>query len=242
MMRLFKILLFCWLSNAALAADETPIRFVTEASYPPFEYFEQQDLRGFDIELAELLCRQINRKCEFYHQPFDSLLHSVLNGHYDAAISALDITEERQLLVDFSDAYFDNSAVFVVPKVEGVAVDIVDGSVIAVQSGSSLQEFIQEQRPELFAIAYPSYQAALDDLAKNRIDGVFIDKAAAMYWLNKYTHLAARPKDHSLGSGLGIAVSKDNQELLNLLNHALSVVKNNGSYRQLYQEYFEAEP
>ncbi|GAD01050.1 transporter substrate-binding domain-containing protein [Agarivorans albus] len=216
-------------------AEDKPLRIVTEASYPPFEAFdEQKQLVGFDIELAKAVCIQINRECEFYHQPFDSLLTSVAAGHYNLAISALDITEQRKQLVNFSDAYFDNMAVYITSSDQALA----NNAVVAVQSGSSFMRFLREQRPDILSIAYPSYQLALNDLEQTKIDAVFLDAAAAHYWLASHPNFVTQVDESYPASGLGMAVSKQDEDLLNQINHALKVLKNNGTYQTIYQSFF----
>ncbi|WP_432456076.1 MULTISPECIES: transporter substrate-binding domain-containing protein [unclassified Agarivorans] len=232
-----KFLLFLSLILIHFAqAEELPLRVVTEASYPPFESFDQnKQLVGFDIDLAKALCMQMKRECQFYHQPFDSLLGSVAVGHYDFAISALDITEPRQRLVNFSHAYFDNIAVYIT-KAE---YKLTSQSVVAVQNGSSFQRFLRRQRKAIFSISYPSYQLALQDLLQDRIDAVLLDSAAAHYWLVKHPQYVLQTDRTYPASGLGIAVSKQDQRLLQKINDALKVLKSNGEYQAIYQAYFK---
>ncbi len=219
-----------------LVAEEVPLRIVTEASYPPFESFdEHKQMVGFDIALTKALCEQISRHCEFYHQPFDSLMDSVATGNYDLAISALDITDARMEKVNFSDSYFDNSAVYI--SHEGF--ELADFSVIAVQSGSSFQHFLRSQRPELLSIAYPSYQLALSNLTQGKIDAVFLDAAVAQYWLSRHQGFVIQVEPKFPAGGLGIAVSKQNPNLLKQINHALTVLKNTGQYQSLYKQFFK---
>ncbi|MGY5452135.1 transporter substrate-binding domain-containing protein [Agarivorans sp. MS3-6] len=212
-----------------------PLRVVTEASYPPFESFdEHKSIVGFDIELAKAICQQINRQCEFYHQPFDSLLSSIAAGHYDVAISALDITEQRKQTVSFSDAYFVNTAVYL----STAGVNVTEGAAVAVQSGSSFQRFLRSQRPAFLSIAYPSYQLALNDLQQAKIDAVFLDSAAAHYWLAQHPKFVIQTEESYPASGLGMAVSQQSVDLLKQINHALKVLKNNGNYQTIYQSFF----
>ncbi len=219
-----------------LVAEEVPLRVVTEASYPPFESFnEHKQIVGFDIALTKALCQQIKRRCEFYHQPFDSLLDSVAAGNYDLAISALDITNARLEQVSFSQPYFENTAVYI----SHAGFELADFSVIAVQSGSSFQHFLRSQRPELLSISYPSYQLALANLSQGKIDAVFLDAAAAQYWLASHTGFVTQVEPKYPVGGLGIAVSKQNPSLLQQINHALTVLKNNGRYQSLYKHYFK---
>lgn len=235
-MRLKFLFFLTLLLSHGLMAKEAPLRVVTEASYPPFESFnEHKQIVGFDIALTKALCQQMKRHCEFYHQPFDSLLDSVATGNYDLAISALDITEARKKKVNFSDSYFANSAVYI----SYADFNLADYSVIAVQSGSSFQRFLRTQRPELLSIAYPSYQLALANLIQGKIDAVFLDAAAAQYWLASHQGFVSQVEQQFPAGGLGIAVSKQNSSLLQQINRALTMLKNNGQYQSLYKRYFK---
>ena len=102
------------LSTSVLAKE---IKFATEATYAPFEYLDDKnEFQGFDIDLARAVCEQAKLECSFHNQAFDSLIPSLKFRRYDAVIAAMDVTPERAAQVDFSDIYYENSAVFVAKK------------------------------------------------------------------------------------------------------------------------------
>ena len=94
-------------------AAET-IRFAASATYPPFESLDANNqIVGFDIDLANALCKQMQAQCTFTNQAFDSLIPSLKFKRFDAVMAGMDITPEREKQVLFSTPYYDNSALFV---------------------------------------------------------------------------------------------------------------------------------
>ena len=75
----------------ASAAEK--INFGVSATYPPFESIgANNEIVGFDIDLAKALCKQMQAECTFTNHAFDSLIPSLKFRKYDAVISGMDIT------------------------------------------------------------------------------------------------------------------------------------------------------
>ncbi len=239
-----KILLASLISLAsANAAAQEEIKFVMEATYAPFEYVDENNqIQGFDVDLANALCKEIEAKCSFHNQPFDSLIPALKFRRYDAAISGIDITEQRLQQVDFTHAYYDNSAAFV--AIEGKVADqaALTGKRVGVQNGSTHQSYLTEQMDAVTAVPYASYQDAFIDMQNGRIDSVFGDTAVVAEWFeknDKLTYVGEQVTNvEYFGNGFGIAVNKNNQELVEKLNAALKTVKANGEYQVIFNKYF----
>lgn len=229
-------------STHALAQEE--IKFVMEATYPPFEYMDESNqIQGFDVDLANALCEEMKAKCTFHNQAFDSLIPALKFKRYDAAISAMDITDARLEQVSFSNAYYDNAAAFI--AMEGKVADqaALEGKRVGVQNGSTHQSFLMEQMPGVTAVPYSSYQDAFIDMKNGRIDSVFGDNAVVAEWFKKDDNKLAYVGDNItnakyFGNGFGIAVNKDNQALVEKLNKALATVSSNGVYQGIHTKYF----
>ncbi|MCD1224829.1 transporter substrate-binding domain-containing protein [Vibrio cholerae] len=228
---------------SASAAAQQEIKFVMEATYAPFEYMDENNqIQGFDVDLANALCKQLEAKCSFHNQAFDSLIPALKFKRYDAAISAMDITEARLEQVNFSNPYYDNSAAFV--SLAGKVADqaTLKGKRVGVQNGTTHQSFLLEQRSDVVAVPYSSYQDAFIDMKNGRIDSVFGDTAVVAEWFkgdNNLEYVGERVTNPQyFGNGFGIAVNKDNQALLDQLNAALEAVKENGEYAAIFNKYF----
>lgn len=234
--------LFASLSCSAMAAQT--IRFATEASYPPFESMDANNkIVGFDVDLANALCKEMNATCTFSNQSFDSLIPSLKFKRTDAVMAGMDITPERQKQVLFSTPYYDNSALFIGLQGKYASIEQLKGKKVGVQNGTTHQKFINDKHPEITTVPYDSYQNAKLDLQNGRIDAVFGDTAVVTEWLKANPKLVAvgdKVTDKAyFGTGLGIAVRKGNTELQQQFNSALDKVKQNGTYDAIYNKWFQ---
>lgn len=230
------------LMSANVAAQQE-IKFAMEATYAPFEYIDENNqIQGFDVDLANALCQQIDAKCSFHNQSFDSLIPALKFKRYDAAISGIDITEARQQQVSFTAPYYDNTAAFVALEGKVTSQAALEGKRVGVQNGSTHQSYLLEQMSDVTAVPYASYQDAFIDMQNGRIDSVFGDTAVVAEWFDKNDTLTfvgeQITNQQYFGNGFGIAVNKGNQALLDQLNAALATVKDNGEYQVIFDKYF----
>lgn len=246
MKKLLSVIILCSLSLPVLATAKETIRFATEATYAPFESIDaNNNIVGFDIELAKAICQKLNANCTFTHQSFDSLIPSLKMRRFDALIAGIDITPERQKQVDFTDIYYNNSATFIAVKNKINKISLLKGKKIGVQNGTTHQKYIIQQHKEMQAVPYDNYQTAILDLKNGRIDAVFGDTAVTTEWLKTKgnENLAAVGEKvtdaNYFGVGLGIAVRKGNKALLDKLNTALIQVKQDGSYDVIYHKWLQ---
>ncbi len=229
--------------SVSASAAET-IRFAAEASYPPFEFMDANNqMQGFDIDLANAICKQMKATCTFTNQSFDSLIPSLKFKRIDAVISGMDITPERQKQVAFTTPYYDNSALFIAEKGKVADIAALKGKRVGMQNGSTHQKYLQEKHPEITPVPYDSYQNAILDLKNGRLDAVFGDTAVVNEWLKQNATLSAvgdKVTDPNyFGTGLGIAVRQNNAELLNQFNTALNQLKQDGTYKTIYSKWFQ---
>lgn len=236
---LLAIIITCF-SFSSLAAEK--IRFASSATYPPFESLDQNNqIIGFDIDLANALCEKIKAECTFTNQAFDSLIASLRFKKFDAVISGLDITPERKKQVAFTDPYYANSAEIIAKKGRFNSFEALKGKRIGAENGTTHQRYLNDKHPEITVVPYASYQTAFIDLQNGRIDGVFGDTAVVNTWIKNYADMAPateRVTDQDyFGTGLGIAVHPDSTALLEKLNEALKAVKADGTYQTLLEKW-----
>ncbi|WP_192456806.1 arginine ABC transporter substrate-binding protein [Musicola keenii] len=240
-----KIILAALLAGLSVSASATDtLRFATEASYPPFESVDASNqIVGFDIDLANALCKQIQATCTFSNQAFDSLIPGLKFRRFDAVIAGMDITPERQQQVSFTQPYYENSAMFIAQKEKIANVAALSGKRVGVQNGTTHQKFLLDKHKDITVVPYDSYQNAVLDLKNGRLDAVFGDTAVVNEWLKQNQGLAAigdkvADKDY-FGIGLGIAVRQNNDELVKKFNAALNTIKQDGTYQAIYKKWFQ---
>jgi arginine transport system substrate-binding protein len=244
----FKVLLLvlsCFISSSVLAQT---IKFGTEATYPPFESMSPAgQIQGFDIDMANAICAELKAKCVFANQPFDGLIPSLSIGKFDALIAALNITDARAKVVDFTIPYYASTASFVAAK--NVNFDTTPGKmknkIIGVQQGTTLQTYLKKiYGKDVTVKTYASEESAFLDLAAGRLDAVMGDTPLVINWLhqhgkNQFHIVGAAVNDPAyFGSGYGIAVKKGNTVLLNQLNSAIRVLEKNGTTKKIANHYF----
>ena len=101
------ITMLCSMAIAAFADDTVNdvVKVGINAEFKPFEYYEGDELKGFDIELMNLIGEKIGKKIEFVNMDFDALIPAVLSGRVDCAISAITVTEDKDKVIDYSREY-----------------------------------------------------------------------------------------------------------------------------------------
>ena len=234
-----KLLLSAMLMGSAFAAHAQEITFAMEPSYPPFETTnEKGEIVGFDVDVANAICKEIQATCHFKSQSFDALIPSLKAKRFDAAISAMDITEARAKQVSFSNAYYDSTASYVALK--GKA-DLASAKTIGVQNGTTFQQYTAAETKQYNAKSYASLQDAILDLKNGRIDIIFGDTAVLSDMISKEPEIQFVGEKVTnkkyFGNGLGIAVNKSSKELLESLNKGLETVKSNGEYQKIYDKW-----
>ena len=194
------------------------------------------------MDVANAICKEIQATCHFKSQAFDALIPSLKAKRFDAAISAIDITEARAKQVSFSDPYYDSSASFI--GVKGKA-DLAAAKNVGVQNGTTYQQYVVAEAKQYTPKSYASLQDAILDLKNGRIDVIFGDTAVLADMLTKQADLAfvGDKVDNKkyFGNGLGIAVNKGSKELLADLNKGLAAIKANGEYQKIYDKWMTAK-
>lgn len=214
------------------------IRVATEAAYPPFESkTEDGTIVGFDVDLVRAAAREAGLEAEFIDQTFDGILPGLVQGRYDAAVSAMTITEERAKVVDFTDPYFDAGQVVAVRADEtGIrGLEDLGGKIIAVQRNTTGHR-AAEKVAGATVKDFDSIEPAFLELLARRADAVINDSAPTLLYRKGHPGIRIAGKPFTEES-YGIAVRKGNAALLGKLNDGLRRVKASGEYDRLREKW-----
>ena len=227
------------MKKTSVAASAQELTFAMEPSYPPFETTnEKGEIIGFDVDLANAICKEIQATCKFKGEAFDALIPNLKAKRFDASISAIDITDARAKQVLFSDAYYDSTASYVTLKGKAT---LESAKNVGVQNGTTFQQYTVAETKQYTTKAYASLQSAILDLKSGRIDMIFGDTAVLADMISKEPEMqfvgekVANKK--YFGNGLGIAMHKSNKELAEQLNKGLAAIKANGEYQKIYDKW-----
>lgn len=242
-LKVFLTLASLCVGGMAFAKEDT-IRFGTNPEYPPFEFkTESGEVTGFDIDVANAICEELQKKCVYVSQSFDSLIPNLRLKRFDAIISSMDITEERQKHVTFSDPYYLNPSVFVAMAGQFKSVDDFKTKDIGVLNGSTHQQYIKSKFADANIKNYPQYPNAMSDLEIGRVNVVFGDEVVVAEFIKRNDKLEIVGEQVNdpeyFGNGLAIAVLPKNTELLTEINGALKKIKEDGRYQTIYEKWFK---
>ena len=169
--------------GAAQAQDK--IRIGTEGAYPPFNNLTADgQLVGFDIDIANALCEEMQVECELITQDWDGIIPALQAGRFDAIIASMSITDERKEQVDFTDRYYSNTLNFVAPKDSAFSPDEVGSAVVGVQEGTISAIFAEDNYADADIRGYPTQIEAYADMESGRVDAVLADFGVHYEWVN----------------------------------------------------------
>lgn len=236
MKKLFKLIVFLLLGTIIFAKE--PLYVGTNAEFVPFEYIENGEIVGFDIELIKEVGKKIDRNIVIKNIAFDGLLPALQTNKIDAIIAGMTITKEREKFVDFSDNYFVANQVIIVSEKDKSTKSL--GSLKDKKVGVVLGytgDLIISKDKEIKKIQYNSAPTAIMALNSGKIDAVILDSAPAENYIENNKGLKIVTMDIK-DEKYAIAIKKGQKELVENINKALNELKNDGTYNKLINKYF----
>jgi polar amino acid transport system substrate-binding protein len=219
---------------------QTVVQVATDATWPPFESInDQKQIEGFDIDLFNAIAAKENLKLEFINVGFDPLLAGMAQGTYDAAISSITITADRQKQMLFSNPYFAAGQIVVVQKsnttIKGK--DTLTGNV-----GAQIGTTGAIEIGKLSAVTSKTYDdisLAFQDLMNGQINAVVCDNPVAVQYVNANSSKLKIVGTTFTDESYGIAVANGKTDLLAKINAGLALVKAAGTIDELAAKWLK---
>lgn len=249
MKKLF-VIMFCVLFTLLLAGcsgsgEKKVLRVATTANFPPFEYFQPNSgiHTGFDIDLIRTLGKKLGYdKVEFVNVDFVKLLDGLEAKQYDAVVSGLAITPEREAKVAFTKPYISDGLTIILPvgtKFPNTA-ESLKGKRVAVESGSIGFDWLMQHSEASNIVITGSTEEAIKAVVEDNADCMIASKLSVAFLLaHGFSDSVRFAGDNVLVEDkLGIAVNKENTKLLQELNGELEKYLGSPEYKQLCRTYF----
>lgn len=213
------------------------------ADFPPFESYadDGKTVVGYDVDMMNEICSRLGMTLEITDMNFDSVVTAVQTGKLDVGVSGMTITDERKENVDFSDPYFTAAQSILVPKDSEITgyQALLDGTYKAgVQLGTTGDITASEKLGDRVS-QFEKYGDALAALLAGKVDCMVLDTGVAEAYAaaNDLVVLDETFGDTEDIEYYGIAVAKDNKELLDKINGALADMTADGFFDELNQKY-----
>src|SRR5690625_4192523 len=213
--------------------------------YVQFEYLDEDtgELIGFDIDLINALAEEAGIEIEFGVLEFDGIVAGVSSGRFDIAIAGMTITEEREKSIDFTQPYYEAGLILAVldGNEDIKSIDDVEGKVVATRTGSTSEKYLKEET-DANVEAFPQIIEGYQNVLAGRADAVLYDLPNVLFYSEKEADNKLVTVGEKLtGEDYGIAFPKDS-ELRDQFNDALQTLKENGTYDDIYEEWFGERP
>ena len=233
----------------AAAQDKMQLRIGTEGAYPPFNYYDSDNnLIGFDVDIAKALCEEMNAECTFVAQDWDGIIPALRANKFDAIIASMSITPERDEVVDFTDKYYNTPPAIAVLKdselTEATPEALAD-IIMGAQSSTTHANFAEKHFAETELRRYGTPEEYKLDLASGRIDAAIDDVVVLSDWINSEDGACCKilttltPDPEINGPGAGIAIREGEDELKEKFNAAIDAIRANGTYDEIQKKYFD---
>ena len=244
MKTLFSILALIFVSSSFASEIPNPLRIATEGAYPPFNTTDANgQLTGFDVDIANALCKQMKANCIIVAQDWDGIIPTLIANKYDAIIASMSITAERKKTIDFTNKYYSNYLTLISRQSGGVrGPDNLQGKVVGAQRATLAAQWAEDNLIGQADIKlYDTQTAAYADLLSGRLDAMVSDIWPAMDWIkdNKDFGLAGDKIDVNDQIGIGIRQGQDG--LKASFNRAIDAIRANGTYARINAKYFSTD-
>lgn len=237
-------------TGIAGAKDWKKVRIGVEGAYPPFSYVKPDGtLAGFDIDIAKALGEAMGAEVTLVAQDWDGIIPALLARKYDAIIASMSITEERKKKVAFSNKYYQTPAKFVCKQgaMKEFSKEALQGKKVGVQRATIHDRYLTDNYGNDVEIKrYGTQDEAYLDLTAGRVDMLLADSVALSDGFLKkpegkdYMFIGPDLNDPKwFGEGAGIAIRKQDTDLVEKFNKAIETIRTNGTYKKIQDKYFD---
>ncbi|HEX6073990.1 MAG TPA: ABC transporter substrate-binding protein [Micromonosporaceae bacterium] len=221
----------------------------TGLPYAPFEFQRGNEVVGFDVELTELVAKDLGVKQEYVDTPFEGIKsgQDLNSGKCDVAAAAMTITEEREQALDFSEGYFDAHQAMLVRAGKGYkALADLKGKRVGVQTGTTGEIYVKEQNDkeklDLKIVAYEDLGAEQAALEGGQIEAIINDLPVWTEYVKENPGKFEIAAEFDTGEQYGMAVKTGNKALLDVINKVLAKAKQDGTYDKVYEKWIGRKP
>jgi glutamine transport system substrate-binding protein len=229
-------------TNSGSSGDEKVYTVGVDITYPPFEFQEDGEMKGIDIDLINAIAEDQGFEIKIEAMDFGGIIPAMQAGELDIGMGGMSITEKRKKTVDFSEPYFESGLSLVVAKdnTDISSIEDLKGKTIAVKNGTTGATFATENKDTYgYEIIQVSDSTSMfQEVANGSADALLEDYPVIMYAITTSDLELKVAGDKLNGDNYGISVLKGkNDELLKKINDGLANLKESGKYDEIIDKY-----
>ncbi len=222
--------------NAKPTEKETLV-MATNATFPPYEYYDGDEIVGIDAEIAKAIADKLGMELRIDDMEFNSIITAVNSGQADIGMAGMTITEDRKQSVDFSDSYATGVQVVIVTQDSPIqTVDDLAGKKIGVQLTTTGDIYATDEFGKDYVVQFNKGADAVLALKNGQVDAVIIDNQPAKAFVEQNEGLKILETEYA-NEDYCIAFKKGNDELREKVNNALNELIADGTVQDIIDKY-----
>ena len=224
------------------SSDENTLVMATNATFPPYEYVEGDEIVGIDPEIAAAIADELGMELQVEEVDCDSIVAGVASGKYDMGMAGMTVTEDRLESVNFSDSYATGIQSIIVKEGSPIqSVDDLSSDIkIGVQQGTTGSIYAADDYGQDAVVNFNKGADAVQALLTDKVDCVIIDNEPAKSFVEANPGLKILDTEYAV-EDYAICVAKDNDELLDKINDALAKLKEDGTVDEIINKYIPSD-
>ncbi len=232
--------------DTASAADFTTVSdgvltMATNAYFPPYEYYEGEEIVGIDAEIAAAVAEKLGLTLKIEDMEFDSIITAVSTGKADVGMAGMTVTEDRLKNINFSSTYATGIQSIIVPEDSDItSVDDLADKMVGVQLGTTGDIYASADLGSDHVDQYSKGNDAVMALTQGKVDAVIIDNEPAKSYVAATTGLKILDAEYA-SEEYAACISKDNDALKDAFNAALDELIADGTVQSIVDKYITAE-
>ena len=214
----------------------------TNAAFPPYEMTaDDGSFEGIDVEIAGAIAEKLGLELQIDDMDFDAALLAAQTGKSDMVMAGVTVTDDRLLVMDFTESYATGIQSIIVPEGSDIAsIDDLAGKVIGTQRGTTGWQYCTDEFGDENVVAYDNGLTAVQALNNGQVDCVVIDNAPAQEFVEANPGLTILETPYA-EENYAIGVNKGNTQLLDALNGAIAELQADGTIQSILDKYISAE-
>lgn len=221
--------------------SEGVLTMATNAYFPPYEYYEGNEIVGIDVEIAEAIAAKLGLELKIEDMEFDSILIAVQQGKADMGLAGMSVTPDRLKSVNFTDTYATGIQVVIVTEDSDIqGIDDLDGKKVGVQLGTTGDTLVKESLGEDSVDQYNKGADAVMALKQGKVDAVIIDNQPALSYVKSTEGLKILETEFAV-EDYAAAIAKENDGLVAAVNDAVAQLKEDGTIQSILDKYIKAD-
>ena len=218
----------------------------TNAAFPPYEMVaDDGSFEGIDVEVADAIAKKLGLELVVDDMDFDAALLAVQQNKSDIVMAGVTVSEDRKMVMNFSDSYATGKQMVIVKEGSDVTMDNLGEKMIGCQRGTTGYIYASDSPEnggygEDHVTAYENGASAVQALLNGQVDCVIIDSAPAAEFVAANPVLALL-EGNWVEESYAIGMNKDNAELQAAVNAALAELIADGTVQSIVDKYISAK-